>query len=98
MSEQLEKGKVSEKKHNLRMEGRTHLMMDGILDVDAFDDGTVTVKTSLGPLAVEGEGLHVKHLALESGELILEGVVGALYYTDETKSKSEGGFFSRLLR
>ena len=34
---------------------------------------------------------------LETGELILDGTVRALYYTDETKT-AEGGFFARLLR
>lgn len=93
MSEQLEKGKVSEKKHNLRMEGRTHLMMDGILDVDAFDDGTVTVKTSLGPLAVEGEGLHIKQFDAAAGALVIEGKISALVYLRAEEKKH--GFFGK---
>jgi len=31
-------------------------------------------------------------------ELVIEGVVSALYYTDENKASGSGGFFARLLR
>ena len=93
MSEQLEKGKVSEKKHNLRMEGRAHLMMDGVLDVDTFDDGSVTVKTALGPLAVEGEGLHIKQFDADGGNLVIEGKISALVYLRAEEKKR--GLFGR---
>ena len=93
MSEHLEKVKTSEKKHNLRMEGRAHLMMDGITDVDSFDDGTVTVKTSLGPLAVEGEGLRIKQFDAAAGALVIEGKISALIYLRAEEKKR--GLFGR---
>ena len=87
-----------EMRHSVSLDDRRHLHCSGVLDVDSYDEHTVCARTARGILTVEGEGLHVKHLALESGELILEGVVGTLFYTDEAKAKPEGGFLSRLLR
>ena len=85
-------------RHAIALDDRTHLRCGGILDVDSYDEHTVCARTSRGILTVEGEGLHVRHLALESGELVIEGVVSALYYTDENKASGSGGFFARLLR
>ena len=85
-------------RHAITLDDRRHLRCSGVLDVDNYDEHTVCARTARGILTVEGEGLHVKHLALESGELILEGTVGALYYTDETKPAKTGGLFARLLQ
>ena len=87
-----------EMRHTVTLDDRRHLVCGGVLDVDNYDEHTVCAKTSRGILTIEGEGLHVRHLALESGELILEGAVHALYYTDDAKTKENGGFFARLLR
>ena len=84
-------------KHTLTLEDRGHLHCTGVLDVGAYDEHTVSMKTGRGRLTVEGEGLHVRHLALESGELTVEGTVTGLYYTEDAPGAS-GGFFARLLR
>ncbi len=83
--------------HSVAIDDRAHLRCSGVTDVDSYDEHTVCAKTVCGILTIEGDGLHVKQLALETGELILDGTVRALYYTDETKT-AEGGFFARLLR
>lgn len=85
-------------RHSVALDDRAHLRCSGVLDVDNYDEHTVCARTSRGILTVEGEGLHVRHLALEAGELVLEGKIGALYYTDDAKAESGGGFLSRLLR
>ena len=42
---------------------------------------------------VHGEGLRVGRLAIDTGELAIDGAFDALDYTEETAS---GGFWSRL--
>ena len=86
-----------EQRHSVVLEDRTHLRCTGILDVDSCDEHTVCAKTLRGILTVEGSDLHVRHLALESGDLVIEGNVGALAYTEDTAVKG-GSFLSRLLR
>lgn len=83
--------------HSVMLEDRAHLRCCGVLDIDSCDEHMVCARTARGLLTVEGDGLHVRHLVLESGELVLEGTVSALYYTDDTKPQS-GGFLARLLR
>lgn len=87
-----------EMRHSVALDDRRHLRCSGVVDVDSYDEHMICAKTARGILTVEGEGLHVKHLALESGELILEGMIGALYYTDDAGQTKSGGFLSRLLR
>ena len=94
MSDHLEKGKAADAKHTLRLEGRAQLALDGVLDVDAFDDGTVTVKTALGPLTVEGEELHIKQFDAQTGALALEGKISALIYL-RAEEKKRGLFGKR---
>jgi len=86
-------------RHTLTLDDCARLQISGVLDVDNYDETTVTAHTVHGILTVEGEGLHVRHLALESGEMSVEGSVRALYYSEESRAKAGGGgFFARLLR
>ena len=82
--------------HHIMMEERSSLTVSGVSDVDSFDELTVVVYTDLGELTVKGENLHINRLNLESGELMLEGHIQSLVYT-EVHSRS-GGFFGRLFK
>lgn len=83
-----------EKKHELELQNRRVLTLNGVTDVGRFDEEYVTLQTVEGPLTVEGKDLHVKRLSLESGEVRIEGEITALCYTDRPESR--GGFFRRL--
>ena len=52
------------------------------------------LRSSSGMLTVHGEGLRVGRLAIDTGELAIDGAFDALDYTEETASG--GGFWSRL--
>ncbi len=82
--------------HQLILEDRRALTVSGVSDVDSFDELTVVVYTDLGELTVKGENLHINRLNLESGELMLEGNIQSLVYT-EVQNRS-GGFFGRLFK
>ncbi len=79
--------------HNIIIEGRGHMSVSGVLDVESFDEATVNLSTTRGILSIRGEGLHIEKLSLETGELGVEGNISGLNYSDEV---STGGFFSRL--
>ena len=82
--------------HNCVLEDRRTLSVSGVSDVDSFDEQTVTVFTELGELTVKGQGLHITKLSLDTGELVVEGKVSALSYTDNTPKAS--GFFGKVFR
>ena len=86
------------REQTVQLDGRKLLTVTGVLDMDTCDEHSVNAKTELGMLTVEGDGLHVMRLSLEEGVLMLEGSIGALYYSDEQQKNAEGGFFARLFR
>ena len=57
------------------------------------------METSAGMLNIKGEGLHVRNLNLERGEVDMDGMVNNLTYTDITsfKKKSES-LLSRMFK
>lgn len=84
------------KAHSLYLENRNGLKLTGVTDVDSFDEETVTAYTDYGCLTVNGTGLHVEELNLESGLLEVTGEVVALVYSNKTeKSKN---LFKRLFQ
>ena len=85
---------ASARPHQLILQDRGQLEMTGVSDVDSFDETEIRAYTALGELTVRGQGLHIRHLDLESGLLSVDGQVDILSYSDVTR----GGFFGRLLR
>ena len=80
--------------HAVTLDERSHLTVTGVDEVVRFDDTEVSMRTSRGMLTVHGEGLRVGRLAIDTGELAIDGAFDALDYTEETASG--GGFWSRL--
>lgn len=83
--------------HNVILEERKKLNISGVNDVDSFDDETITAYTEMGELTIKGNNLHIIKLSTETGELAVEGKIRALFYNEETGSKS-GNVFSRIFR
>lgn len=85
-----------QKKSTLTLRDRHTLTLDGVCDVVSFDEGAVILHTELGTLTVEGKGLHILSLDLESGGVTVEGSISALFYTEKSAG-GKGGFFSRMV-
>lgn len=86
---------IAPKKQTIILKNREELFLDGVSDVIGFDECSVTVKTVLGGLTVDGTDLHITRMSLESGEVVISGNVSGLFY-DETKGTEKPRFFSRL--
>ncbi len=82
--------------HNVIMEGRGKLTVTGVLDIESFDEQTITLFTELGELCVRGSGLHIDKIDIGTGDLLLEGEIESLVYSDNQPSR--GGLFSRIFR
>ena len=68
---------------NLILENREKLTITGVLDVLSFDDQVVIVETDLGLLNVKGEGLRINKLSIDTSEVIVEGEIYNLAYSDK---------------
>ena len=82
--------------HRLEMDGREHLIVSGVEDVECFNEQIVVLQTAQGTLTVTGTGLNMSQLNLEEGRVALEGEVDALEYTGGRRKK--GGLLGRVLR
>ena len=87
--------KSTEASGNITLLARKALNADGVIDVLSFDDGLVSLSTSLGLLVVEGEEMRVKKMDMEAGCVSLEGKISGVYYTDERATHKKGLFGRR---
>jgi len=88
--------RVIKMRHNVIMENRKTLTVTGVMDIDSFDEQTVIVFTEHGELTIKGRDLHINKIDVDTGDLLMEGDVDSLSYSDNLPQK--GGFFSKLLR
>lgn len=75
---------------NLILENREKLTITGVLDVLSFDDQIVIVETQLGLLTLKGEDLKINKLSIDSLEVIIEGEIYSLGYSDDNINKKTG--------
>lgn len=64
------------------MEGRSRLTLTGAKEVLRFDDGLAELVTELGNLTIEGEGLKLKCLSLDTGTVVVDGKLHSLSYEE----------------
>ena len=76
---------------NLILENREKLSISGVLDVLSFDDQIVILETELGLLTVKGENLRINKLSLDTAEVIVDGEIYNLGYSEKTLDKKNGG-------
>ena len=82
------------KPHILTLDNRKLLTLSGVEDVSGFDEQTINVKLSDATLVVKGTGLHISKLSLESGDVVIDGLITSLQYL----GASNGSLRSRLFR
>lgn len=81
---------VNPDEHDITIKGRKSIEVTGVASVESFDVHEFTLITSAGPLRIQGTNLHMKHLDLQSGVVIIEGTLTNLAYV------ADGGKKNRL--
>ena len=81
--------------HRVELDGRGHLLVSGVEDVERFDETGIVMSTSAGTLIVTGEELHIGQLSLDGGELKVDGRIDSL--SSEEPAAARGGLLRRLL-
>ena len=76
---------------NLILENREKLTRTGVVDVLSFDDQIVIVETQLGLLTIKGEELRINKLSLDSSEVIIDGEIFNLGYSEAGMNKKSNG-------
>ena len=75
---------------NLILENRGKLSISGVNDVLSFDDQVVMVDTELGLLTVKGENIRINKLSLDTSEVIVDGEISSLTYSQKVPEKNGG--------
>ncbi|MFR2787953.1 MAG: sporulation protein YabP [Clostridia bacterium] len=83
---------------NLILENRGKLSISGVLDVLSFDDQVVMVETELGLLKVKGENLRINKLSIDTSEVMVEGTISLLSYSNKESEKEKTSFMSKIFK
>lgn len=83
---------------NLILENRGKLSISGVLDVLSFDDQVVIVETELGLLTVKGENIRINKLSIDTSEVIVEGDISSMSYSDKSVEKSKTSVLSKIFK
>ena len=73
---------------NLILENMEKLTISGVIDVLSFDDQIVILETELGMLTIKGEDLRINKLSIDTQDVIIEGNIVALTYSDKEEKKN----------
>lgn len=92
----VDESKFIKKPHTLELKDRKNLLLSGVCDVESFDDELIILNTELGTLHIQGKNLHISKLNLTSGEVNVDGLIVALVYTGDSKSKK--GLMAKIFK
>ncbi|MBR5152589.1 MAG: sporulation protein YabP [Clostridia bacterium] len=86
------------KRHFISMENREKMTIDDVRDVESFDEERITVETTMGMLTVLGSDFRMHKLDVEDGQLVIEGWIDELKYSESRQKNTKGGVFARLFQ
>ena len=90
MNEAMEK-----KLHEFSVKSRKNMNIQGIKEVESFDEQCVILQTTHGELTIEGSGLKVGTLDVERGIVNLTGTIDAVFYSKESVKEKKSIFGRR---
>lgn len=83
-------------RHQLTLVDREELVIDGVVSLGSYDEKEIAMETEQGVLMIKGEGLNIKQLNLEQGNIVVEGTVKGLSYEDDQRQRK--GLLERFLK
>jgi sporulation protein YabP len=95
-------GKDDQKEYKIILTNRKNVLIQGVENVESFDDEEILMETKMGSLVVKGKELHIVQLNLEEGTLIIDGYCKSLEFSDQKNPKGikdKGkGLLQRILK
>ncbi len=77
---------MENRKQDLTLLDRKLLKVTGVAAVNEFDDKNVILKLADGNLLVQGTGMTVSKLNVDSGEVEIEGLVSLIRYQNKKEN------------
>ncbi|HHV34516.1 MAG TPA: sporulation protein YabP [Syntrophomonadaceae bacterium] len=78
---------MSQPGQELTLSNRERLETSGVQKVISFDEQEINLETVIGSLILRGEGMHITHLDLTAGDLVVEGLITSLEYSEQRSKK-----------
>lgn len=92
----MQKEESGKRCHNIVLEDRKVLKATGIKDVEGFDETKVYAMLEGLAFTIGGKNLKVISFSAESGNLIVEGEIESVTYSNSLSRKA--GLFERIFR
>lgn len=78
---------------NLSVKERNHLIINGVINIESFDESYITLEIGDGRISVEGVGLKIESLSKEDGEILVSGKINGVFYNEKRKVGKFRGIF-----
>ena len=69
----------------------------GVMEVLSFDEDGIMMETTCGLLLLKGAGMHIGKLDLEAGDVVVDGSIDSMTYSDGTLAEKHS-ILGRLFR
>ena len=83
---------------NIVLENREKLTISGVNDVLSFDDQIVILETQLGLLTIKGENLRINKLSIDNEEVIIEGEIYNLAYSEKEIERKNSSLLGKIFK
>lgn len=85
--------------HSISISERKNINITGVKKIDSFDNEEFLLETTMGYLAIKGEGLEIIKLDTYQGSVSIKGKANSMVYMDEhKKSEKDEGIFGKLFK
>ena len=84
---------IGDNKQTLVLEDRKKLVIDGILNVESFNDDYLELSSNLGRIEVEGSSLKIEELRQDTGKILITGDISGMFYKENKIAKKPFGKF-----
>lgn len=86
------------RKHHVEIENREKIIITDVEDVESFDENKVVIITTMGAMTVSGGDFRINKLNVDDGQLVIEGIIDEIKYSEIRRHEDSGGFFASLFR
>lgn len=87
-------GNGAESEQKIVVAGRGGVEITDVSGVLSFDEEEIVLETGTGRVSVEGEGLRITVLSLETGVVSAVGKINGILWLNESRER-RAGFFGR---
>lgn len=95
----MDKDMIVTNNHSISISERKTINITGVKKIDSFDNEEFLLETTMGYLAIKGEGLEIIKLDTYQGNVSIKGKVSSMIYMDNhKKQEKDEGIFGKLFK